>query len=96
MNVEKQIEETAEEILQEFTSCYSEADEDCLMKMLRNLVKKCESEGEWIYNKHYDRVCSVCGKEPLYKANIGSVAVTFRKAKSKFCPHCGVKIKGGE
>ena len=36
--MEKQIRNTAEEILEEFTNCYSEADEDCLVKMLRGLA----------------------------------------------------------
>lgn len=36
--MKKLIRETAEEILQEYTSCYSEADEDCLVKMLENLA----------------------------------------------------------
>jgi hypothetical protein len=32
------IRETAEEILQEYTNCYSEADEDCLIEMLKKLA----------------------------------------------------------
>lgn len=34
MNRDKQIEEMAEEILQEYTNCYSEVDQECLEKML--------------------------------------------------------------
>ena len=36
MKLNKHIRELAEEILQEYTSCYSEADEDYLAKMLKN------------------------------------------------------------
>jgi hypothetical protein len=34
----EQCKEIAEEILQEFTNCYSEADEDVLVKMLNNMA----------------------------------------------------------
>jgi DNA-binding transcriptional regulator YbjK len=36
--MDKQIKELATEILQEFTSCYSEADEDCLVEMIRKYI----------------------------------------------------------
>ena len=36
--MKKKIRETAEEILQEYTSCYSEVDEDCLVNMLNRLA----------------------------------------------------------
>jgi hypothetical protein len=36
--MKKIIRETAEEILQEYTNCYSEADEDCLVEMLKKLA----------------------------------------------------------
>lgn len=38
MKMKKKIRETAEEILQEYTSCYSEVDEDCLVNMLNRLA----------------------------------------------------------
>lgn len=38
MKMKNKIRETAEEILQEYTNCYSEADEDCLVKMLNRLA----------------------------------------------------------
>ena len=36
----RQIKEMAEEILQEYTNCYSEADEVCLERMLSKLVSE--------------------------------------------------------
>ena len=42
--MKKLIRETAEEILQEYTSCYSEADEDCLVKMLEKLASNMARE----------------------------------------------------
>jgi hypothetical protein len=42
--MKKFIIETAEEILQEYTSCYSEADEDCLVKMLEKLASNMARE----------------------------------------------------
>ena len=38
------IRETAEEILQEYTNCYSEADEDCLVEMLEKLASEVARE----------------------------------------------------
>ena len=38
MNKEKQIEEMAVEILEEYTNCYSEVDQECLEKMLSKLA----------------------------------------------------------
>jgi hypothetical protein len=36
--MKKKIRETATEILQEYTNCYSEVDEDCLVNMLNRLA----------------------------------------------------------
>jgi Asp-tRNA(Asn)/Glu-tRNA(Gln) amidotransferase A subunit family amidase len=36
--MKKKIRETAEEILQEYTPCYSEVDEDCIVNMLNRLA----------------------------------------------------------
>jgi hypothetical protein len=42
--MKKLIRETAEEILQEYTNCYNEADEDCLVKMLEKLASNMARE----------------------------------------------------
>ena len=42
--MKKLIRETAEEILQEYTNCYSEADEDCLVRMLEKLASNMARE----------------------------------------------------
>jgi hypothetical protein len=51
--MKKFIRETAEEILQEYTSCYSEADEDCLVKMLEKLASNMARE---IFEE-IDKIC---------------------------------------
>lgn len=53
--MDKQIKELATEILQEFTNCYSEADEECLVKMIKkvipeNAVVLTREEAEKVYN----------------------------------------------
>jgi hypothetical protein len=42
--MEKQIIEMSEEILQEYTNCYSETDQECLEKMLRKLASDLAEE----------------------------------------------------
>lgn len=42
--MKKLIRETAEEILKEYTNCYSKADEDCLVKMLEKLASNMARE----------------------------------------------------
>lgn len=42
--MKKLIRETAEEILQEYTNCYSDADEDCLVKMIEKLASNVARE----------------------------------------------------
>jgi RNA polymerase subunit RPABC4/transcription elongation factor Spt4 len=54
-----------------------------------------QSVGEWVNGVNGSKVCSMCGKEPLYTASGTSFATTFYKAKSNFCPNCGAKMKGG-
>jgi hypothetical protein len=40
MSINKQIEELAEEILQEYTNCYSEVDKEVLVKMICKALPK--------------------------------------------------------
>lgn len=75
------IRELAEEILEEFTNCYSKADEDILVKTIG--AQEIVEEGCW--EKHYDGfhdmveiVCSRC-------LHTGS-------EHFKFCPNCGAKM----
>ena len=42
--MKKLIKETAVEILEEYTNCYSEADEDCLVEMLNKLASEIARE----------------------------------------------------
>lgn len=49
-----------------------------------------QSEGEWVTSDipQEKYVCSVCGGACWYYDYQGEVA------KSKYCPHCGAKMKG--
>ena len=51
-----------------------------------------QSEGEWITSDipQEKYVCSVCGGACWYYDCQGDVA------KSRYCPNCGAKMKGGE
>ena len=90
MSINKQIEELAEEILQEYTNCYSEVDKEVLAKMICKALPK-QSEGEWIVSKTeqawnngeypIERACSVCG----LRRNIET------QVAWNFCPNCGNK-----
>ena len=86
----KQIEELAEDILQEYTNCYSEVDKEVLVKMIYNAGYRKQKEGEWIPNKligyAYAFYCSECGWVDGYPFN----------DRHKYCPNCGAKMKGGE
>ena len=42
--MKKHIENMAEDILEEYTNCYSEVDQECLEKMLRKLVSEVAEE----------------------------------------------------
>lgn len=69
--MKKFIRETAEEILQEYTGCYSEEDEDCLVKMLENLAfgvaKEIFEEIEKSFIEYYDKTITYSSPTlPLY------------------------------
>lgn len=53
-----------------------------------------QSEGEWLQGVNNSKVCSICGKEPLYTASGTTFATTFYRVKSNYCPNCGAKMKG--
>lgn len=50
-----------------------------------------QNEGEWI-----DKRCSVCGGRQPYTAGGTNFATTYYQFKSKYCPNCGVKMKGNK
>lgn len=64
----------------------------CLANALYNAGYRKQSEGEWIASdipcEKY--VCSVCGGVCWYYDYQGDVA------KSRYCPNCGAKMKGGD
>lgn len=62
-----------------------------------------ENKGEWIKIKSGDKdfpesiVCSVCGGENSYlDFGIGTEPIAKSFVKSKYCPNCGARMKGGE
>ena len=76
-------EELAEEILQEYTNCYSEVDKEVLAEMICNAGYRKQAEGEWISLEPEIGLfaCSLCDHRIL-------------RAKCNFCPNCGAKMKG--
>lgn len=62
-----------------------------------------ENKGEWIKIQSGDKdfpesiVCSVCGGENSYlDFGIGTEPIAKSFVKSKYCPNCGARMKGGE
>ena len=62
---------------------------------LYNAGYRKQSEGEWLQGVNNSKVCSICGKEPLYTASGTAFATTFYRVKSNYCPNCGARMKGG-
>lgn len=91
---EKQIEELAEDIYEFGELRYGEiwCGDDCekVAKLLYAKGYRRQSEGEWISNCQTDEfICSLCGAI----APVDCLKEEFYK--SKFCPNCGAKMKGG-
>jgi hypothetical protein len=97
MSKEKQIEEITK-ILESncegipYTVCQENSCSSCKAKQIIGVGYRKQSVGEWkkseIPGEEY--VCSVCGGACWYYDVEGYVA------KSRFCPNCGAKMKGGE
>ena len=83
------IEQLAEDILQEFTSCYSEADQDFLERMIHDALRIEQSEGEWHWISDDDVMCTTCGR--VFNSNDNADAGL---SSWRFCPNCGAKMKG--
>lgn len=92
MSEKKQIEEIRKDIFAAFGG-YAKWEEDwqSLAEAVYNAGYRKQSEGTWeksdIPGEKY--VCSECGGACWYYDYEGDVA------KSKFCPNCGAKMKGG-
>lgn len=92
MSEKKQIEEIRKDIFAAFGG-YAKWEEDwqSLAEAVYNAGYRKQSEGTWeksdIPGEKY--VCSECGCACWYYDYEGDVA------KSKFCPNCGAKMKGG-
>jgi hypothetical protein len=106
---EKQIEEMAREMCHLSAECKTcqicneryHGDDDlcyfqCVAKEIINHGYRKQSEGEWVQGIDNSKVCSICGKEPLYTASGTVFATTFYRVKSNYCPNCGANMKGGE
>lgn len=88
------------------------SDERCFMSRGRSTgeimsdilnLPSVENKGEWIKIQSGDKdfpesiVCSVCGGENSYlDFGIGTEPIAKSFVKSKYCPNCGARMKGGE
>ena len=98
MSKEKQIEEMAELICDNKDDhgicstdgcvCNYNCEYKYSAEALYNAGYRKQSEGEWKETKTGFH-CSACRKKPGVISNRGAFL-------SKFCPHCGARMKGGE
>ncbi len=104
MTKDKQIEEMAQDICRERTcptkcnggNCYKKCKAHIYAERAFEAGYRKQSEGEWLNGVNGSKVCSLCGKEPLYTKSGTVFATTFYRVKSNFCPECGAKMKGAE
>ena len=99
MSKEKQIEEMACAICGNARICVGEGVEKCIIhpqmwRYANNAYRegyRKQSEGEWVTSDipQEKYACSVCGGACWYYDYQGEVA------RSKYCPNCGAKMKGG-
>jgi rubrerythrin len=86
----EQIEEMTKDLLRAYAinKLYTED----VAEYLYNEGYRKQSEGEWVTSDipQEKYVCSVCGGACWYYDYQGEVA------KSRYCPNCGAKMKGGE
>ena len=92
--MKEQIEKMAKDVAMSISWCDEEIlTIDCLetATLLYNAGYRKQSEGEWIPSDipQEKYVCSVCGGACWYYDYQGDVA------KSRYCPNCGAKMKGG-
>ena len=85
--MKKLIRETAEEILQEYTNCYSKADEDCLVKMLENfasnVAREIFEEIERLLDNHHS-ACHPIGAIEAYTYYEGGLGDAIADLKKKY------------
>lgn len=101
MSREKQIEEMAKDMCDCCKAVFSDIGE-CkkhicdearkYAEALYNAGYRKQSEGAWLNGVNNSKVCSMCGKEPLYTKSETAFATTFYRVKSDFCPNCGAKM----
>ena len=84
MSKEKQIEEMAYNILEDYTMAYSGADKDVLARYIRSNFEQMQSKGEWKLGKSGCMYfCSSCG----YAAH------PREEEEWNFCPNCGANMR---
>ena len=95
----KQVEEMRSDLIEIFDEEYEKrrliTPQNTAEKLTAKGYRK-QSEGEWMQGVHNSKVCSMCGKEPLYTASGTAFATTFYRVKSNYCPNCGARMKGVE
>lgn len=87
--MDKKIKQLAEDILQEFSSSYSEADQNFLERMIHDAWRIEQVEGEWVWISDDDVMCTTCGR--VFNSNDNADAGL---SSWRFCPNCGAKMKG--
>ena len=95
MNEDKQIEEMAKVIKCDANTsleCPETTCGVCRAKRLYNAGYRKQREGKWKKSAHgkYDYFCSACGVKAMSRCYGNHDDLT------KFCPHCGAKMKGGD
>ena len=93
----KQIEVLAEDILQEYTNCYSEVDKEVLAKMIYNADFRKQIDGEWLPSP--DGInpirCNKCNMPAPFAFLEDDFGEGFYRYPWHYCPNCGAKMKGG-
>ena len=95
----KQIEEMAKDLRKsehwffDDRDCDFELDRKKTAETLYNAGYRKQSEGQWLNGVNGSKVCSMCGKEPLYTKSGTVFATTFYRVKTPFCPNCGAKMR---
>ena len=104
MNTQRQIEEMAVELSEggcaDCRDCSYEDRFNCKLlydaSILYNAGYRKQSVGEWVENDYGQTVCSHCDETAEVDAWELELRDKVRYSKTKYCPNCGARMKGGE